>query len=224
MRSMFSLHTANLAKENALLSSRLQERLSSFFRPRITSSDGVTEGKATAVVPEFRMPEAPEPPAFETNRRMEELIREVVAQGQITKDSASLLRSLNDLGVNMLAEFAKNAKDTGDTNRRLLIGTVITAAIAAVTLIASGWLAYLSLQVARTSDHRLELIHTEIGTGRGDSQRLLELIQQELKQEELRANETRKLLDSIQRQLEEDARKQDLAQKALPRRGTKEQR
>jgi len=85
----------------------------------------------------IEIPKLPENPVYETNRRISEATTYIEDIRSVVEEAARLLKSMNDLSLNLLATFTSSARQTGRHNS-ILIG------IAIVTLIVSAWISYLN--------------------------------------------------------------------------------
>ncbi len=127
--SLFSESTLNLIKENQKISDRLGSIIKQ--KPLVKSFEQKLDIKLFKPI---------ENPAYRTNEILSSFDKEL-------KETASLIKNMNDLGVSMAKDFKKSIFTTESWNKKMLrvgIGTLIATLLA--TLLTAFFTAYFSYQ------------------------------------------------------------------------------
>jgi hypothetical protein len=150
-RSLFakpflSYSTVDLLRKNLVLSDQLQDSLATFRRASRFGSDEPIFKRES-----LPLPEIPINPAFETNRRLGDLLDYLDRMKPLVVECGELIRNLNDAAIQMLADFGRSTR-RADTSNKIIIA--FAAASLLVTAVFSVW----SFYDSRAQDDRTEAL------------------------------------------------------------------
>ena len=155
-KGVFSSATSALLESNARLSESLKQTLQAAQIPQAELSQlgralatSVTfppkEALKIQVEPRsFVLPDLPENPIYETNRRINEVVTALVAVQKVIMNSTALTTNLNDVAISMAKDLALTSKEVAANAKSSSFWSYVMAILAIIGIAVSAWFSYLS--------------------------------------------------------------------------------